>query len=224
MAVGKVLLFFTVFITICNAADQKCETNEDCTKYNLVRCVEGICKCEKGKFIKAWTSTPGNSHTAECQLVFDSDCTNDANCTDLQGAVCESNKCICKESYFPDIADRQCVTASKPRGPCQIVQECTPVMGQFAECRDRICLCKSNHYIGQDNKCAKVKAVEATCQFNDECFQEVDGKNALTCEQSKCICLEGYVQKENECVSGANYNAVITSTTLLLMLCGILLA
>lgn len=48
-------------------------------------------------------------------------------------------------------------SASKPHGQCKLVHECTPVMGLFAECKENICVCKYNYYLGQDNKCAKVK-------------------------------------------------------------------
>lgn len=51
-----------------SAIDEKCNTNEDCTNYNLARCVDGVCKCEKGKRIKNWISTPGNSNRADCEL------------------------------------------------------------------------------------------------------------------------------------------------------------
>lgn len=116
----------------------------------------------------------------------------------------EVKTCRCKEGFVAK--NNECLEKAKAYGEeCEATEQCTPLLGDLAECdAGGQCVCKDEaHY--HYNKCNKKVQLGETCTRVSECFVE-EGKEEVQCRNAKCQCGFNSVMdvEQRKCVTVAS--------------------
>lgn len=98
----------------------------------------------------------------------------------------EVKTCKCKSGFVP--RNNECLeTAKTYQDACEVTEQCTPLLGELAECdAGGQCVCKEEAHLNY-NKCNKKVLLGDTCQRVSECFVE-ENPEEVQCRNAKCQC------------------------------------
>lgn len=125
----------------------------------------------------------------------------------------EGKTCKCKSSFVP--RNNECLeTAEKFGDACKATEQCTPLLGELAECNaEGECVCKEEAHFNY-NKCNKKVLLGDTCQRVSECFVE-ENPEEVQCRNAKCQCGFNSVMdtEQTKCVTASKkskyYNSLV---------------
>lgn len=98
----------------------------------------------------------------------------------------EAKTCQCKRNFVPRNTDECLPTAQEYNDPCEQTEQCTPLLGDLAECEQGECVCKEGAHFNY-GKCNKKVMLGDTCKRVSECFVE-ENKEEVQCRNAKCQC------------------------------------
>ncbi|XP_013111250.2 prion-like-(Q/N-rich) domain-bearing protein 25 isoform X1 [Stomoxys calcitrans] len=184
------------FSTVSNTDDDienrnfgsSCTDNgKPCTGLPHSICSNGICLCKQGYYNKSGKCFAELGEIAEstdeCENEFDP----------------VSKKCICQKNFFYERNLRGCRKPIQYHLSCTSNSQCSPFGAAYCQPDiPRRCTCEE--YAEYDNllqMCVYKQGLGSECDSNDACTIE-----HTICSNRHCMCKEGFVQKDEQCVPG----------------------
>ena len=182
---------------ICNCANgfsgKKCEQALDCSKVSCLNGGEGfnsnalpVCKCKYGTFGDKYQFCNDRENNSTCQLVID------------KSTQPSQRTCLCTSTRFNGrkCENYLCVNYCKNEGVCEVADstnlKCKCPNSRFTGKQCEIDLCENLDCIRNSCVLSFSQTVkEFKCYCSNLCNSVYCNGNGK-CEQSKCICYQGY--------------------------------
>lgn len=133
-------------------------------------------------------------------------CTENAECTLPEGSVCQQGMCVCPSGVPQLVLGGAVCAAPAPylTSTCLDDLQCTNLLTSFqckraADGREGQCACQTgfHYFVG---RCWKSADFGEACERNEECLGGLRDPYNMACEESKCVCAEGYYERQRgEC-------------------------
>ncbi|XP_058812486.1 prion-like-(Q/N-rich) domain-bearing protein 25 isoform X3 [Topomyia yanbarensis] len=165
--------------------EEYCEKDEHCTLANA-RCTEvNTCVCKPNYFYV----------NELCKAAKDGTCDTEADCG-FDKAKCEGEdetkpkKCDCVKGHL--YHENTCLKeAEKYEEECVVNEQCQPLLGKLAKCKDSKCRCDESDTHYKDGQCHVKKTLSERCDRSSECFVQ-DAADNVECRNSSCQCKFDY--------------------------------
>jgi len=125
-------------------------------------------------------------------LLLGPPCDQTTECFD--NAKCDTNisACVCDDFFVMSVDWTKClpVAAIPYISTCEETNQCSPRMGQGADCSEGKCVCKEGfHYL--HGICYRSSGYGDYCNDDDECYGAFNYES-MSCVDNKCVCSENY--------------------------------
>ncbi|XP_067000968.2 coagulation factor IX [Anabrus simplex] len=138
--------------------------------------VRNIVLCYCVVVLVAWLGVNASS-THGSKSIIGGNCSV-SNCTDILGAECVNQTCVCSNKYVPSSNKTTCLPIQSNIGDkCQ----------EDAQCNSTNRMCGKNHTCTQI-----VGTVGERCSANTTCFLQNGGDKYVSCTNGTCSCNSGY--------------------------------
>ncbi|XP_044010525.1 fibrillin-2-like isoform X1 [Aphidius gifuensis] len=184
-------------LPVAKSMDEFCEDDKQClaTMPNTT-CQEHKCTCINGFNY--------NKNICYKQIGINEHCTANEECSHVPRAICNDNQtCSCSSDDILSFDKTRCISTSlDSQDACLASVECKASFGD-AECVDKSCKCiQNNHYAADIKRCVLNRAIDESCEFDYECYQEnaANEIGSLKCLSNKCICSDDSTRDGNICI------------------------
>ncbi|XP_073816208.1 uncharacterized protein isoform X2 [Musca autumnalis] len=163
------------------------ENGKSCSGLPHSICSNGVCLCKQGYYPK----------NGKCFAELGEIAESTDECENEYDAV--SKKCICQKNYFFERNLRGCRKPIQYHLSCTSNSQCSPFGAAYCQPDiPRRCTCEEYaEYDALLEMCVYKQGLGSECDSNDACPIE-----HTICSNRHCVCKDGFVQKDNQCVPG----------------------
>uniref|UniRef100_A0A182W9J8 Cytoplasmic dynein 2 heavy chain 1 n=1 Tax=Anopheles minimus TaxID=112268 RepID=A0A182W9J8_9DIPT len=202
----------------------ECENNEQCSNHDHFSDCDSskqICQCQEHFVIYE-----GACRSIIAVTNLSKPCDTDDDCANgTANSICHTGQCICGVGYVTDATNSSCLAVAELDQPCIDSNQCIASLGVGSICYQQKCVCDSNHFqfplhltnetSGQhrvQNVCERKIVHGDSCNDDQNCYQFHVGPHEQTmeCFMNACVCLSGFVEKNNICYRAIEFFGVTT--------------
>ncbi|XP_053659242.1 prion-like-(Q/N-rich) domain-bearing protein 25 [Anopheles marshallii] len=208
----------------------ECENNEQCSNHDhFADCDSSkqVCQCQEHFIIYE-----GACRSIIAVANLTKPCDTDDDCANgTANSICHTGQCICGVGYVTDATNSSCLAVAELDQLCIDSNQCIASLGVGSICYQQKCVCDSNHFqfplhltnetSGQhrvQNVCERKIVHGDSCNDDQNCYQFHVGPHEQTmeCFMNACVCLSGFVEKNNICYK-ANFGTTLVPSVFLLI-------